>query len=354
MNFDKTEIELLSNITFDIEKWCDVFGKQILILDSNNHKSNQEKYLTYCYSYCKSIALKHYENFPVSSIILPSDIRDYVYPIYAFARLGDDISDECNWLSNESKIQKLNIILDNLSSCKDILLPDVSNKTTTENTPTINNSIITFNPIIVALADVIIKFDLDINLFQRLYRAFIYDSDFKSFDTFDDIYNYCNKSANPIGEILLNLFGEVKGNNSLQNIEKINLSNNLCTALQLINFYQDLSIDKLNKRYYFPKILFENEEEISLFYNNSKLIKQDRLLEILTSFQKEIDILLKNSYILPKLVKNKRFGLELKLIFSAGNKLYKKSKLLNTDILKTRVKLKKFDYLTIIFNSIVY
>lgn len=334
MNFEKKEIELLTDRDFDIEKWKIFIGE---------NKLNNENYLDYSYSYCKNIALQHYENFPVSSIILPKNIREFVYPIYAFARLGDDIADECNWLSSESKIEKLNNILDNLIKCQ----------ITFSNNSDNNDELIKFNPIIVALSDVIIKFNLDINLFKRLYKAFIYDSDFKSFNTFDDVYQYCSMSANPVGEILLNLFGEVQKDN-IKDIKIINLSNHLCTALQLINFYQDLSIDKLNKRYYFPKVLFRNEEEMTLFYDNPKLIGQERLSEILVNFQKEIEMLLIKSKDLPKLVKNKRFGLELKLIYCAGNKLYQKSKLLNTNILETRVKLNKLDYLTIIFNSIVY
>lgn len=346
MNFNKEELELLTDEIFAPIKWQTI-GKDFNFGFIKNLKITDltyQEYLDYSYSYCEYIATGHYENFPISSIILPKKIRKYIFAIYAFSRLGDDIADECNFWQPIEKINKLNIILNNLNILNNSSI-EILHK---------DKFYLNFSPILYALNHTINEFNLDFNLFDRLYKAFIYDSDFNSFDTFDEIYNYCNNSANPIGEILLNLFNEINNEDKTNDKVIIKKSKDLCTALQLINFYQDLSIDKLNKRYYFPKILFENEVEFNFFYENPKLIKKDRLLEILTSFQKEIDILLKNSIDLPKLIQNKRFGLELKMIFNAANKLYKKSKLLDNEIIEKRVKLHKLDYITIIFKSIVY
>ena len=147
------------------------------------------------YTFCKKIAKYHYENFPVGSIFIPKKLRNYVYSIYSFARIADDIADEIK-KNNFNKIKALDQLLD--------LVNDF----------TIINSG-KGNPIILAIQDTIKKKNIPISTLERLITAFKMDSEFKQPQNFQELLNYCDYSANPIGEIVLRLFDEWSDENKL-------------------------------------------------------------------------------------------------------------------------------------------
>lgn len=194
------------------------------------------------YAHCQAIASAHYENFPVASILLPKHLRRPISAIYAFARTADDFADEGD-SSKDVRLNALNNYLDALHQIK-------------------NQSFSGNNPIFIALADTIKQHNLDIQLFKDLLIAFKQDVTKSRYQTHKEVLTYCKHSANPIGRLLLQLHGYS---------DKILLqqSDAICTALQLINFYQDIQDDHQNRnRIYLPQDEMEkhhiSEQELGL------------------------------------------------------------------------------------------
>ena len=172
------------------------------------------------YQHCLEIAQSHYENFPVASLLLPRNIRQPVAAIYSFARHADDIADE-GYTDTESLNvqQRLDALAAMGRRLDDLQSGQVPN-----------------DPVFVALADAIPRFQLPMSLFHDLLSAFSQDVTKKRYQDFSEVLDYCRRSADPIGRLLLYLVDEA----SERNLRDSDL---ICSALQLINFYQDLSQD---------------------------------------------------------------------------------------------------------------
>ena len=181
------------------------------------------------FEFCKYIALGHYENFPVGSILIPKEIRKHFYSIYAFS-FADDIADNPNILTNEERIKYLSDF---------------------ENILEIYNSKKTNNPIFLALSKTIEEFNIPVETLKKLINAFKLDVNFRQAETIEDLEYYCYFSANPIGELILRLFNHYNSNTGF-------FSDKICTGLQLLNFWQDLSVDLKNGRIYFPIYILNN------------------------------------------------------------------------------------------------
>jgi len=167
------------------------------------------------YQHCLTMARNHYENFPVASRLLPSHLRKPIAAIYAFSRQADDIADEGN-LSNAQRQQQLDQQADKLRAIEAGNVPDEA--------------------IYIALADSIQRFALPMQYFYDLISAFQQDIEKKRYDDFGQLMNYCRRSANPVGRLLLHL-------NQLTDRQSLAYSDAICSALQLINFYQDMHQD---------------------------------------------------------------------------------------------------------------
>ncbi len=167
------------------------------------------------YRHCVEMAKNHYENFPVASLILPAEMRPVVAVIYAFARSADDFADEGNF-SNEERMRSLNSYLNRLKIIADGGEP--------------------VGQIFIALSHAIREHELSINHFVDLLRAFAQDVEKKRYANFTELLAYCRFSANPVGRLMLELFGA-------HDEEKARLSDRICTSLQLINFLQDIVKD---------------------------------------------------------------------------------------------------------------
>ncbi len=182
--------------------------------------------LTTAYQYCLRVAKAHYENFPVASILLGTKLRQATAVIYVFARYADDIVDEgtCDAAARHAQLNafqaKLTLLADGQPS-DDLLF--------------------------IALADVIQTFQLPLTPFYDLLTAFRQDIDTKSYATVDTVMNYCRYSANPVGHLLLHLHAAATPQNLL-------FADKICTALQLINFAQDIDSDyHTRQRIYIPE-----------------------------------------------------------------------------------------------------
>ena len=176
--------------------------------------------VTDAYATCLEIARRHYENFPVASRLLPKSMRPHIAAIYAFARGADDIADEPGRTTDE-RLWLLDAWQDQLhSSPRDAVF--------------------------VALADTRDKFDLPVALFDDLLSAFRQDVTTTRYKTWDGVFDYCRRSANPIGRLVLRVAG-------YRNAKCDEWADAVCTALQLTNFWQDLAIDWKRGRLYLPE-----------------------------------------------------------------------------------------------------
>lgn len=179
--------------------------------------------LKQAYEHCKSIAVNHYENFPVVSLLVPKHMRRHLYAIYAFARVADDIADEGSSTA-ECRLDNLEILRYSLRQ---------ANGT---------------DPIMMALQATIRDCVLPLSLFDRLLDAFESDVMFVAPSNWDAVLAYCHNSANPVGELFLRLDYL---NKDLPDAA-ITASNSICTALQITNLLQDISIDLDRGRSYLP------------------------------------------------------------------------------------------------------
>lgn len=175
------------------------------------------------YRHCWRIACSHYENFPLGSLLLPRHLREAIAVIYAFARTADDLADEGKASPQER--------LAALDRCEAALEACFAGRPE--------------SPLFLALADTAERFRLPIEPFKALLQAFRYDANFRPFLTFANVLDYCSRSANPVGHLVLKLFG-------YQDAERRQLADRICTGLQLANFWQDISIDASKGRVYLP------------------------------------------------------------------------------------------------------
>lgn len=175
------------------------------------------------FRYCERLARNHYENFPVGSVLIPKKLRPYVWAIYAFARRADDIADE-DFFEPE-RIPALEAWQNLLERC----------------TQTRVN-----HPVFLALAETLRRFQIPKQLCIDLITAFKMDVQIKRYPSFDDLLFYCRHSANPVGRLILHLFG-------CASEDRMYLSDKICSALQLANFWQDVAVDLDKGRIYLPQ-----------------------------------------------------------------------------------------------------
>lgn len=175
------------------------------------------------FAHCEQMVRTHYENFPVASLLLPKRQRPYVAAIYAFARTADDFADE-GALSREERLARLDDWNHRLEACFRGDAEDL---------------------IFIALAETAARTGIPQEPLSALLHAFRMDVTTNRYATFQDLLQYCQYSANPVGQLVLHLFDQARP-------EAIALSDSICTGLQLANFWQDVSVDWKKGRLYLP------------------------------------------------------------------------------------------------------
>lgn len=178
--------------------------------------------------YCRHFAKNSYENFTVGSWLLPKHLRKDFYNIYAYCRWSDDLADEIP--DADTSLRMLDWWQQELLDCQ-------SGKST--------------HPIMVALNHTITEFALPISPFEDLLSAFRQDQSVQRFQDDSQLLDYCQRSANPVGRILLGLAQAATPSN-------FELSDKICTALQLANFCQDMERDAGIGRIYAPESLWSS------------------------------------------------------------------------------------------------
>lgn len=272
--------------------------------------------LNEAYDYCLQLARNHYENFPVASSLLPARLRRPVAVIYAFARTADDIADEGETGASD-RLAALDRYGEQLAQLE---------KGSTSN-----------DPVFIALADVIATHQLPVSLFHDLLSAFRQDVTTKRYSDFAMVLDYCRRSANPVGRLLLHLNGDATE-------ENLQASDKICSALQLINFLQDLQQDyRENARIYLP------QDDMQRFgIDESWLAEErndDRMHELITLQLQRIRAMMRDGAALGKNLRG-RFGFEIRLIIAAGSKVLHKLSEHHGDVF-ARPRLSKLDYLHI-------
>jgi len=182
-------------------------------------------YLEATFSACKQLAKSHYENFTVGSKMIPKKLRPHFYSIYAFSRCVDDLGD----IAEGDRLVLLDIWEEQLDAC--YLNSAISNGPT--------------HPYFIALAQTIRLFNIPAVPFKMLIEANRRDQKTTRTETFDDLLEYCTYSANPVGHLVLYLCG-------IKDKKLQRLADLTCTALQLANFWQDVTRDLKIGRIYIP------------------------------------------------------------------------------------------------------
>lgn len=173
-------------------------------------------------AYCERLAKSHYENFSVATWFLPARLRQHFYNVYSYCRISDDLGDEVG--DARQSLAMLAQWEEELNACY-------------AGGPR--------HPVFVALAETVREFGIPKHEFSDLLVAFRRDQTITRFETFDDILDYCHYSANPVGHLVLYLGG-------YSDAERQKLSDSTCTALQLANFWQDVTVDFQKDRVYLP------------------------------------------------------------------------------------------------------
>ena len=272
------------------------------------------------------LSQEHYENFPVASIVLPKHLREPIALIYTFARQADDFADE--------GLHKPAWRLAKLQGFKDEL-------------DLIQNNGRTKSPFFAELSKIIHQYELPLAPFYDLLDAFSQDVTKARYANFFELLDYCRRSANPIGALLLHLFGKATPENLIY-------SNKICTALQLINFYQDVAID------------FENEFHKSRIYLCQDEMKQFGVTEALIASQhvnkhweefmlfnlERAEIMLPEGKPLGNVLPG-RIGLEMRVIINGGERVIYKLKNVRGDIYKHRPTLQAWDWPVILLKALL-
>ena len=250
----------------------------------------------------------HYENFPVASLLVPARLREPIRVIYRFARSADDFADEGED-PPDVRLRKLAEYRRQLAAPAEPLLREV--------------------------AKIIREHELPVELFADLLDAFAQDVTRKRYASFAEVMEYCRRSANPVGRLLLHLFKRTS-ERDLQDSDAI------CSALQLINFWQDIELDYAkDRRVYLP------QDEMARFGVTERHLAEkicDRAWEHLLQFQTQRTraLMLTGAGLGQRLPG--RIGLEIRATIQGGLRILEKMERAGYDVFRRRPRLRPFDW----------
>ncbi len=270
------------------------------------------------FAYCRRLALGHYENFSVVSWLLPGQLRSHMYAVYAYCRGVDDLGDE----AEGDRLVLLDEWEQELWRCYEGTATDIR---------------------FIALEETVQRFDIPPRPFLRLIEANRRDQRIKRYLTFAELQDYCAYSANPVGEIVLNLFG-------YRDEERRSLSDATCTALQLTNFWQDVSRDLEKGRIYVPR------EDMERFgYREEDLLSRrfNDCFGDLMRFEvgRTRELFSRGLRLLPLV--QRRLRLDLRLFSLGGLAVLDAIERLDYAVLTRRPKLSRFDKLRVALRALI-
>lgn len=271
------------------------------------------------------MSIEHYENFPVASFLLPRRLRQAVTHIYRFARSADDIADEGDAPAEErlAGLARYSAALQQIEAGS------------TQNAPDLE-------ALFRDLAQTIRQHGLGVRHFHDLLSAFSQDAVQTRYPDYASLLDYCRRSANPVGQLMLELYRADTPDNIRQ-------ADQICTALQLINFWQDVAIDLRKNRIYLP------QEDLRRFCLSEESIFRNELSsrwQQLMQFQIERTRTLMNAGAPLALRLPGRAGFELRLVVQGGLRILQKIEQVNYDVFHRRPQLNHFDWLLMLKRAV--
>ena len=267
------------------------------------------------------MSVDHYENFPVASILLPRRLRPAVEAIYAFARSADDIADEGD-ATPEQRLAGLDAYEEALGR--------------------IERGEGSLEPMFARLAAAIEHHQLPMRPFYDLLSAFKQDVQVTRYPDYATLLDYCARSANPVGLLMLHLYGAADE-------ENIRDSDAICSALQIINFLQDVAIDEHKERIYLPM-----EDLARYALSPAHLARPDNRAKwrAMMKFQVErARVLMLQGAPLAYRLKG-RIGLELRMVVQGGLRILEAIEEVDYDVFLRRPKLKKRDWYKVFWRAL--
>lgn len=257
--------------------------------------------------------VEHYENFPVASLLIPRDLRPAVEALYAFARSADDIADE-GGATDAERLAGLAHYEAQLDAIECGKAPE--------------------GELFLRLAAVVKRHALPVALLRDLLDAFAQDVVKKRYADFTELQDYCRRSANPVGRLMLRIFGCASAVNDAR-------SDAICTSLQLINFWQDVAVDLDKGRIYLPE-----EDRRRFGVTEEALFKRhcDEAFRALMRFEigRTRAMMLDGAALAPSLPG--RFGWEIRLVVQGGLRILEKIEANGFDTLHLRPKIVRSDW----------
>jgi squalene synthase HpnC len=255
--------------------------------------------------YILRVSVGHHENFPVASLLVPAPLREPVKAIYRFARSADDFADEGDD-APQTRLAKLEEYRDELRRIGGGEAPRT--------------------PLFEALARVVREHRLPLEPFHDLLDAFSQDVVKTRYASFAEVLDYCRRSANPVGRLLLHLFGRTQQSD-------LACSDAICTSLQLVNFWQDVALDWRKGRVYLP------QDEMRAFRVSESHLAEarcDDAWQALMKFQCErAQALMEQGAPLGRTLSG-RIGLEIRITIQGGLRILEKLRQARYDAFRRR------------------
>lgn len=275
------------------------------------------------------MAVDHYENFPVASVLLPAPLREPVAAIYGFARSADDFADEGDLPPDQRR---------ELLAGYQAELDAIEQGRPTQ------------HPVFLRLRPVIASYGLPLQLFRDLLDAFMQDVGKDRYRDFPELMDYCRRSADPVGRLLLHLFGHATA-------ENLTRSDAICSALQLINHWQDVGIDAgkgTNGRIYLPQddmARFGVSDGDVLHRSVGKPASTDFRQLLAFQVNRARALMLSGAPLGWDL--QGRIGLEIRAIVAGGLRILDKIEAVDYDVFNRRPRLQAPDWPLILWQSLV-
>lgn len=294
----------------------------VLTAEQIDHKYRVDKTLPLpeAQKYCERLAKDHYENFLVAGIFCPKPLRQHFYNVYAYCRISDDLGDEIG------DTEKSLILLDWWEEELDAMYRGEPR-----------------HPAFVALEDTVHQFAIPAEPFRDLLTAFRQDQRVTRYATYDDVVGYCRYSANPVGRLVLYLCG-------YGDRQRLALSDKTCTALQLANFWQDVTRDLEKDRVYLP------QEDIARFgYTEALLVARRFTPEFAELMRFEVERtrrLFDEGLSLCNMV-DKRVRLDIEMFNRGGMEVLRLIERQNYDVLTHRPAVSKRRQLAMLFQRLI-
>lgn len=275
--------------------------------------------LTEAAQYTRWLATHHYENFHVVSFLLPKELHQDFYNVYAYCRWADDLADEIGDVDESLRLLAWwGTELDRMYQGE------------------------AQHPVFVALRGTVKKFEIPQQPFADLIRAFVQDQTVTRYQTWDGVLDYCVYSANPVGRLVLYLCG-------YSDAERQSLSDATCTALQLANFWQDVTVDQLKDRVYLPLDLLARHN-----YTIEELFAHrfdERFRAIMREAVDRARELFLRGLPLNRMV-NRRLAIDLELFSRGGMRILDKIERQGYDVLSRRPKISKIERVNLLIGTL--